>query len=78
MGPLKLYELSKIAFKGIYTPKELREWLGVFITRGFQNQHKRQTNPAGLMIGLSLSQRSAFRVPSEADWHGFMAELDEM
>ena len=63
----ELLEMSISTFKGIYTEKELRNWLGIFIKRFFNNQFKRSCIPDGVAVGtVSLSPRGAFIMPSDA------------
>lgn len=66
-SPTELLEMSISTFKGIYTEKELRNWLGIFIKRFFNNQFKRSCIPDGVAVGtVSLSPRGAFIMPSDA------------
>jgi NAD+ synthase (glutamine-hydrolysing) len=71
-GPEKilfLAEHAKFEPKGRdeYTPKELREWLKVFLKRFFANQFKRSCLPDGPKVGsVSVSPRGDWRMPSDA------------
>ena len=66
-SPTELLDMSISTFKGIYTEKELRNWLGIFIKRFFNNQFKRSCIPDGVAVGtVSLSPRGAFIMPSDA------------
>lgn len=63
----KIWNIACIAFKEIYTPKEIGEWLLVFIRRFFSQQFKRSCLPDGPKVGsISLSPRGDWRMPSDA------------
>ncbi|QKE83394.1 NAD(+) synthase [Arthrobacter sp. NEB 688] len=57
----------------------IRQWLGVFLRRFFQNQFKRSAIPNGpkVVAGGSLSPRGDWRMPSDAVAAAWLAELDE-
>ena len=66
-SPAELLEMAVTTFKGTYTEDELRNWLGIFIKRFFNNQFKRSCIPDGVAVGtVSLSPRGAFIMPSDA------------
>jgi len=62
----KIGFLAVKAFEGRRTPDEINKWLDVFLTRFYQNQHKRQAMPDGAKVGLSLSPKGDWRMPPEA------------
>jgi len=62
----KIYFLAMKAFEGRRTPAEIEKWLDVFLTRFYQNQHKRQAMPDGAKVGLSLSPKGDWRMAAEA------------
>ena len=63
-----------------YSLAEIRQWLGIFLTRFFANQFKRSALPNGPKIssGGSLSPRADWRAPSDARPDVWMAELDKI
>ena len=66
-SPAELLKMSVNTFKGTYSEEELRDWLGIFIKRFFNNQFKRSCIPDGVAVGtVSLSPRGAFIMPSDA------------
>ncbi len=66
-SPAELLKMSVNTFKGTYSEEELRDWLGIFIKRFFNNQFKRSCTPDGVAVGtVSLSPRGAFIMPSDA------------
>ena len=66
-SPAELLEMSVKVFKDIYTEDELRNWLGIFIRRFFNNQFKRSCIPDGVAVGtVALSPRGSFIMPSDA------------
>ncbi|MBR2990872.1 MAG: NAD(+) synthase [Solobacterium sp.] len=61
-----------------YTEEELREHLKRFIRRFFTQQFKRSCAPDGVKAGiLSLSPRTDWEMPSDADPAAFLRELDQ-
>jgi NAD+ synthase (glutamine-hydrolysing) len=66
-------------FDGKYTLEDLYKWLKSFISRFFANQFKRTNLPEGPKIGsVSLSPRSDWRMPSDAEPTLWLEDLDEM
>lgn len=66
--PEKLLFMASRAFAGIYTEKQLKNWLKLFVRRFFTNQFKRSCLPDGPKVGsVSLSPRGDWRMPSDAD-----------
>jgi NAD+ synthase (glutamine-hydrolysing) len=65
----KILHLAYYIFKDDFSKKEIKKWFGVFIKRFFTNQFKRNAMPDGIKIGtVSLSPRTDWRMPSEADF----------
>jgi len=58
----------------------IRKWLGVFLTRFFQNQYKRSTVPNAPKVGSggSLSPRGDWRAPSDARADAWLANWREI
>jgi NAD+ synthase (glutamine-hydrolysing) len=66
-------------FDQTYTLEDLYKWLRSFISRFFANQFKRTNIPEGPKIGsVSLSPRSDWRMPSDAEPVLWLEDLDEM
>ena len=73
-----LYLAAQARFSRAYTPPELRRWLRVFLSRFFANQYKRSCLPDGPKVGsVSLSPRSDWRMPSDAQVAHWLAELED-
>lgn len=68
MTPKKILFLAKKAYKDKYEEETIRKWLKVFYKRFFTQQFKRSCMPDGVKVGsISLSPRSDWRMPSDAD-----------
>jgi NAD+ synthase (glutamine-hydrolysing) len=66
-------------FEGNYTLDELYRWFKSFLSRFFANQFKRTCMPEGPKIGsVSLSPRSDWRMPSEAQPGLWLEDLEKM
>ncbi|MGE5479086.1 MAG: NAD(+) synthase [Chloroflexota bacterium] len=77
--PAKILLLAQSAFEGVYDRKEILKWLRVFYRRFFFNQFKRSAMPDGVKIGtVSLSPRTDWRMPSDAEPHLWLEELDKL
>ena len=64
--PGKIFRMACYAFRGEYDEKTVAHWLKRCCQRFFTQQYKRSCMPDGPMIGpLSLSPRSAWRMPSD-------------
>ncbi len=63
----KIAFMAGIAFDGVYEPAVIDHWLGVFFRRFFTQQFKRSCLPDGpKVVGVSLSPRGDWRMPSDA------------
>jgi NAD+ synthase (glutamine-hydrolysing) len=78
--PAKIYRLAREAhFEGTYEPGQIKHWLGEFFRRFFRSQYKRSCLPDGPKVGsISLSPRGDWRMPSDADVSGWLAEIDSL
>ena len=77
-SPGKVYRLALIAFDGVFDSETIYKWLRTFIRRFFSQQFKRSCLPDGPKIGtITLSPRSDWRMPSDADSEIWLKELDE-
>ena len=65
-SPRKIYALARKAFLGSYTDDVIRHWLTTFVRRFFNQQFKRSCLPDGAKVGISLSSRGDWRMPSDA------------
>jgi len=65
--PRKLFFMAKRAFAGQYASEQLKAWLLIFLRRFFSQQFKRSCLPDGpRVVGVSLSPRDAWHMPSDA------------
>jgi NAD+ synthase (glutamine-hydrolysing) len=72
-----LYLAQHARFDCEYPPDRVRHWLGVFLKRFFANQFKRSALPDGPKVGtVALSPRGDWRMPSDADVHDWLADLN--
>lgn len=78
-GPVKIYHLARTAFEGRYDPEVLLHWLKNFYHRFFAQQFKRSCLPDGPKVGsVTLSPRGDWRMPSDAQWTLWQAELETL
>jgi len=81
-SPRRLFQLACEAFKGVYEPEELLQWLETFLRRLLGNQFKRDASPNGPKVGtLSASPRADLRLPSDMafpdSWRAFLDFMAE-
>ncbi len=76
--PAKLFFLAKIAFAGKFSDSAIKHWLTVFFRRFFNQQFKRSCLPDGPKVGLSLSPRGDWRMPSDASSALWLAECENL
>ena len=77
--PKKIYRLARYAFDSEYTDEVLLYWLKNFYRRFFIQQFKRSCLPDGPKVGnLSFSPRGDWRMPSDACFTLWMAELETL
>ena len=63
----KIAFMASMAFDGVYTNEVINHWLDVFMRRFFTQQFKRSCLPDGpKVVGVSLSPRGDWRMPSDA------------
>ena len=73
-----LFLAERAGFSKAYTPKELRQWLRVFLRRFFAQQYKRSVLPDGPKVGtVSLSPRGDWRMPSDASARVWLDEVEQ-
>jgi len=79
MTPQKILFLANAAFKNKYEPDAIKKWLKYFYKRFFSQQFKRSAVPDGPKVGsISLSPRSEWRMPSDADSHIWLEDLENI
>jgi NAD+ synthase (glutamine-hydrolysing) len=77
--PRKIMFLAGHVFGEKYAHETLHKWLTTFFRRFFTQQFKRSVMPDGPKVGtVALSPRGDWRMPSDASFALWMAELDEM
>lgn len=75
--PTKILHMAEHAFSGAYDRSTLLHWLKSFYRRFFAQQFKRSCMPDGVKIGsVALSPRGDWRMPSDAQAHIWLAELE--
>ena len=78
-GPKKIYTLACRAFASDFDGTTVKKWLTSFYRRFFTQQFKRSCQPDGVKaLPVSLSPRTDWRMPSEASYMMWMAELEEI
>ena len=75
--PSKILYLATIAFDIKYDKDTITKWLKLFLRRFFTQQFKRSCMPDGPKVGtISLSPRTDWKMPSDADMEAWINELD--
>ena len=78
-GPKKIYTLACRAFAHDFDGATVKKWLTSFYRRFFTQQFKRSCQPDGVKaLPVSLSPRTDWRMPSEASYRMWMAEIEEL
>ena len=76
--PSKIFYMAKRAFAGKYDEETIRKWLVTFLRRFFTQQFKRSCMPDGPKVGsVALSPRSSWKMPSDATFKLWLAELEQ-
>jgi NAD+ synthase (glutamine-hydrolysing) len=77
-GPRRIARLCLHSFGSQYTVGEIRKWLGVFVSRFFANQFKRDCMPDGPKVGSggALSPRGDWRMPADASAAAWLADVE--
>ena len=76
--PSKIFYMAKRAFAGKYDEETIRKWLVTFLRRFFTQQFKRSCMPDGPKVGsVALSPRSSWKMPSDATFRLWLAELEQ-
>lgn len=75
--PSKIYRIAKIAFGSEYEDTVILKWLKNFYRRFFTQQFKRSCLPDGPKVGsVAVSPRGDWRMPSDASYSLWMAEVE--
>ena len=78
-GPAKIYHLACRAFEHDFDAATVKKWLTSFYRRFFTQQFKRSCQPDGVKaLPVSLSPRTDWRMPSEASYRMWMAQIEEL
>ena len=78
-GPAKIYHLACRAFENDFDAATVKKWLTSFYRRFFTQQFKRSCQPDGVKaLPVSLSPRTDWRMPSEASYMMWMAEIETL
>ncbi len=78
-GPAKIYHLACRAFENDFDGATVKKWLTSFYRRFFTQQFKRSCQPDGVKaLPVSLSPRTDWRMPSEASYRMWMAEIEAL
>ncbi|WKY43958.1 NAD(+) synthase [Eubacteriaceae bacterium ES2] len=78
-SPRKIYMLALNAFAGLYEKPEILKWLKSYYRRFFTQQFKRNCLPDGPKVGsVSFSPRGDWRMPSDAQFQMWLAELETL
>ena len=76
--PGKIRRMARRAFADDYDGETIDKWLRVFLRRFFTQQFKRSCMPDGPKVGsATLSPRGDWRMPSDASFALWMADLDD-
>lgn len=77
--PKKIYYMACRAFKDDFGPETVLKWLKMFYRRFFTQQFKRSCVPDGVKAGaIALSPRGDLKMPSDASFAVWMADLEDM
>ena len=78
-SPRKIYRLALYALGDKYSREVILKWLMTFYRRFFTQQFKRNCVPDGPKVGtVALSPRGDWRMPSDAVWKLWQAELETL
>lgn len=78
-SPKKLFRVACRAFEDELSPETILKWEKQFYRRFFSQQFKRSCMPDGPKVGsVALSPRGDLRMPSDASYAAWQAELDEI
>ena len=78
-SPAKVFRMAVKAHGDAYSREVILKWLKTFYRRFFAQQFKRSCMPDGVQVSeISLSPRGSWRMPSDAKWQLWQAELEKI
>ncbi len=78
-SPKEVFRLACQAFEGNFSPQEILRWLRIFYSRFFSQQFKRSASTDGpQIVGLSLSPRGGWLMPSDASAALWLEEIQAL
>ena len=78
-SPAKVFRMALKAHGTTYSREVILKWLKTFYRRFFAQQFKRSCMPDGVQVSeISLSPRGSWRMPSDAKWQLWQAELEKI
>jgi NAD+ synthase (glutamine-hydrolysing) len=78
-SPKEVFRLACQAFEGDFSPQEILRWLRIFYSRFFSQQFKRSASTDGpQIVGLSLSPRGGWLMPSDASAALWLEEIQAL
>jgi len=79
LSPKEVFNFAKQAFIGSYTAQEILRWMRIFYSRFFSQQFKRSASTDGpQIVGLSLSPRGGWMMPSDASAALWLEEIQAL
>ncbi len=79
LSPKEVFNFANQAFAKTYTPQEILHWLRVYYSRFFSQQFKRSASTDGpQIVGLSLSPRGGWMMPSDASAALWLEEVQAL
>ena len=76
-SPKKIIFLAELAFQGEFDRETITKWLKIFYRRFFTQQFKRSCLPDGpKVLDISLSPRGDWRMPSDASYELWLADIE--
>lgn len=77
--PHKIHYLASLAFKGVYSAKEIKQTMEIFFRRFFSQQYKRNCMPDGPKISrVALSPRGNWRMSSDTSVSMWMQSIKNL
>ncbi len=76
--PRKVYELAKLSFAGKYDDATILARLKFFVRRFFSQQYKRSCAPDSVRLGSVDLSKYSWRMPSDVESAGWLAELERL
>lgn len=78
-SPAKIFRLEQYCFENEYDKDTMKKWMKLFYKRFFAQQYKRSCLPDGVkVLGVSVSPRGDFRMPSDAGSGLWVKEVEQL